>query len=241
MSTGSHSSSKFSSYSANSELSQHSQGSDNGNSDPNGSGGQSRFRDRNEAWWSVGEFLEPGSRGAAGGITHQSAHLSLKGIRVFGRQEREEVWDLSDSLAELYEESQRSLGPFRKQTSENAANSAEVKQWLEKDTNNGFVRVYWPEGNGLDFEKSQLVPVTLSTTAQKVCILLGIPLNALHIQLNGDIIRRLDPYEHPLVIQNDYLNKMGFTDMGRVQEEGPTEEIGYFIRFYSGMFLFQSM
>lgn len=46
--------------------------------------------------------------------------------------------------------------------------------------------------------------------------------------------RRLDPYEHPLVLQNEYLSKIGFHDVYRIQKEGLSVELGYLIRFYSG-------
>ena len=84
------------------------------------------------------------------------------------------------------------------------------------------------------YSKSQMVPCTLSTSAHKICLMLGISLNALHVQLNGDIIRRLDPYEHPLVLQNEYLAGLGYNDIVRIQEEGTKEDLGYLIRFYAG-------
>ena len=48
------------------------------------------------------------------------------------------------------------------------------------------------------------------------------------------MIRRLDPYEHPLVLQNEYLSKIGFYDVYRMQLEGLCADLGYLIRFFSG-------
>ena len=188
-------------------------------------------RDRTEAWWSVNKYLD--SRN----LTHQSAKFSLTGNRVFGNH-REEVWDLSDSLMELYEAIQRKEGTGIQQIKRmrNDPNNlhVDVGDWLSKDISHGFIRVYAPDMT--NFFNSRLVPVTLSTTVQQVTHSLGLSMNSLHIQLSGDIIRRMDTYEHPLVIQNDYLNGLGYDDITRIQEEGVKQELGYLIRFYSGGF-----
>jgi hypothetical protein len=185
-------------------------------------------RDLAEAWWSVGEFLESKN------LTHQSAKFTLTGNRVFGNQ-REEIWDLSDSLMELYETIQRTEGggvQQIKRTRNEKSRHMDINDWLSKDISHGFIRVYAPDMT--NFMNSRLVPVTLSFTVQQVAHSLGLSMNALHMQLNGDIIRRMDAYEHPLVLQNDYLTGLGFDDITRIQEEGAKEELGYLIRFYSG-------
>ena len=188
-------------------------------------------RDSAEAWWSVGEYLEGRQ------VTHQSAKFTLTGNRVFGNLEtKEEVWDLSDSLAELYEATiaeQEAQSPSLPSKRHKGVDSHEdIAEWLLKDTSNGFIRVYPPDMNC--FRNSQLIPCTLSTTAHKICLMMGIAVNALHIQLNGDKVRRLDPYEHPLVVQNEYLTGMGFGDVTRIQEAGTKEDLAYLVKFYSG-------
>ena len=203
--------------------------------------------DQSDAWWSIGEFSDRGRQ-----MTHQSAKLTLTGNRVFGQGHSEDVWDLSDSLAELYDVAARQLqhatttadhvGANKKK---NAASSTSMTShatyhpqqtnthdWLNANPGNGFIRVYPPDMSV--FGNSQLVPCTLSTTAHKVCLALGLAVNALHIQLNGDKVRRLDPYEHPLVIQNEYLATLGFADERRIQEEGAKEDLAYQVKFYSG-------
>ncbi len=238
MSVGSHGSSHFSTTSYHS-------GSSGGN-DPGGgdlSDGVSQesssnsavlnksYRDRTQAWWSVGEYLE---NGRTAPLTHQSAKLTLTGNRVFGNY-KEDLWDLSDSLLELYEANQDANVSATLQLAKKSKaldKSVNVKDWLSKDTTHGFIRVYAPD---VQYTKSQLVPCTLSTSAHKICLLLGISLNALHVQLNGDVIRRLDPYEHPLVLQNEYLAGLGYNDIIKIQEEGSQDDLGYLIRFYAGI------
>ena len=188
------------------------------------------YRERTQAWWSVGEYLENG-HGAP--LTHQSAKFTLTGNRVFANY-KEELWDLSDSLMELYEANQTANLNATLQIAKKGKHlnkHVDVREWLMKDTTHGFIRVYAPE---TDFSKSQLIPCTLSTSAHKICLMLGISLNALHVQLNGDIIRRLDPYEHPLVLQNEYLAGLGYNDISRIQNDGVGEDLGYLIRFYAG-------
>ena len=191
------------------------------------------YRERTQAWWSVGEYLE---NGRTKPLTHQSAKLTLTGNRVFGNNYSEDLWDLSDSLLELYEANQNANLTATLQLTKKSKildRDVNVQEWLSKDTTHGFLRVFAPDA---EYSKSQLVPCTLSTSAHKVCLLLGISLNALHVQLNGDVIRRLDPYEHPLVLQNEYLAGLGYNDIIRIQEEGPNVDLGYLIRFYAGAF-----
>ena len=66
------------------------------------------------------------------------------------------------------------------------------------------------------------------------CYIVGVPPNSLHVQFGGDLIRRLDPDEHPLVLQNEYLSKIGYHGVYRIQLEGLSVELGYLIRFFSG-------
>ncbi|XP_021366210.1 PH domain leucine-rich repeat-containing protein phosphatase 2-like isoform X2 [Mizuhopecten yessoensis] len=176
-----------------------------------------------EAWWSVGGFLEQG-------LTHQSVGLSLH------KHGDEETWDLSDSLADLYHEvnkrDKESLDQSNEEEEEpdnnNKAYSID-KQWIDQDTSNGFIRVF--DSNS---ESSRLYPSTLSTTAQKICLQCGRPPNSLHIQFNGDIIRRLEPFDCPLALQNEYLQKIGYRDIHKIQEMGSNDSIPWLVKFYAG-------
>lgn len=235
MSTGSRSSSHFSQSSGQSSGSHSDHASDPSeeqDSDATSIITPGTYRERTQAWWTVGEYLENGRVPA---LTHQSAKFTLTGNRVFANQ-KEELWDLSDSLMELYEANQTANLNATLQITKKGkhlSKNVDVKDWLSKDTTHGFIRVFAPEA---DSQRSQLVPCTLSTSAHKICLMLGISLNALHVQMNGDIIRRLDPYEHPLVLQNEYLAGLGFNDISRIQQEGVNEELGFLIRYYAGEF-----
>ena len=188
-----------------------------------------------ETWWSIGVG---GQKGLGIPLTHQSAKLTMTGNRVFhGR--KEDVWDLTDSLAELYEHEHRleSISVYGQHSRllDREVKSVNISDWIALDTGNGFIRVYSPEMS--NFHNSQLVPCSLSTTVHKIGLQLGTSSTSLHVQLNGDIVRRLDPHELPLVIQNDYLAGLGFTNITRIQEEGAKEELAYLIKFYSGIYI----
>lgn len=182
------------------------------------------YRPVSDAWWSVGEYMQPG-------ITHQSVVLSLRGTGRSYMPEEDEPWDLSDSLADMYEKIMNEMHPQLPRHKTSREKASDIRNWLAKDMTNGFIRVYVPDTN---FNKSYLLPLSLNTPAHRVCLVLGIPPNSLHVQLNGDIIRRLDPYENPLVIQNEYLATIGYNDVTRIQEEGAKPELGFLIRFYTG-------
>ena len=188
------------------------------------------YRDRTEAWWSMGEFLNPGRNA---GLTHQSTKFSLTGDRVFSGDHQEEMWDLSDSLAELHDVVNRSSAADSLALRQRQDRDVNIADWIGADVGSGFIRVYPPNVNS--YATSYLIPCTLTTTAHQVCLMLGISLNSLHVQCNGDIIQRLDTYEHPLMLQNEYLVGIGYCDLDRIQEEGTCEDLGYLIRFYYGM------
>jgi len=124
------------------------------------------------------------------GITHQSVGLTL----AAKQKHDEEMWDLSDSLADLYQEVNKReqeavsrISMTTEQTEQQSENNNKLcmdRQWIDQDTSNGFIRVFYS-----DSESSRVYPCTLSTTAQKICYKCGRPPNSLHIQLNGDIIR----------------------------------------------------
>lgn len=171
-----------------------------------------------EAWWSVGEFLHQG-------ITHQSVGLSLHG------KNDDDTWDLSDSIADLYVEASEREKQEKDKIAEQLKDSkTEIdKKWLEKDTNNGFVRVFQP-----DSEVSKVFPCTFSTTAHKLCLQCGRPPNSMHIQLNGDIIRRLEPFDCPLAVQNEYLQNVGYKDNRKIQQMGLCPDLPWLVKFYAG-------
>jgi len=157
-------------------------------------------------WWNYGNRMKADPSPTGSTSTNRSARFTRAGDRMFytsnmgasaatsggssvrtsvvnrgGAHRGEEVWDLSDSLAELYEnEQQRQAAKLQ---TGNAAPSSEpatsqrvdVETWLSADPNNGFVRVYSAiagsggggrQGGGHGM--SRLVPCTTSTTAQKV-------------------------------------------------------------------------
>ena len=180
------------------------------------------------------------------GLTHQSVGLTLA-----NDSHVEETWDLSDSLADLFKEVNRRDRDASSQSrpgvggegggggaktqphprvAEDAWKHVDVSRWIGDDTSHGFIRVSSSE----NVDNSRLFPCTLSTTAQKICVQLGIPHNALHVQLNGDIIRRMEPFDCPLAVQNEYLASIGYTDVRRIQEEGAKEELSFLVKFYSG-------
>lgn len=190
---------------------------------------------RTEGWWTIGTA----GKGHGIPLTHQSARLSMTGNRVFSSHQ-EDLWDLTDSILELYENEHRlesllHLG-HRRRPVEFDMRGLSAQDWMARDASNGFVRVYAPDIS--NFTASQLVPCSLDTSVHKICIQLGININSLHVQLHGDVIRRLDPRELPLLLQNDYLVSLGYTDISRIQEEGHKEELAYLVKFYSGLSLY---
>jgi len=117
-------------------------------------------------------------------------------------------------------------------TGEGTTSKIDVASWLVADPGNGFVRVFAP--GGASVRASRSVPCTLATTAHKICLQLGIPGTSLHVQLAGDAVRRLEPHDRPLAIQNDYLMTLGYNNIAAMQAEGISDDLAYLVKFYSG-------
>lgn len=145
----------------------------------------------------------------------------------------EEIWDLSDSLADLYsrvnEENAAAANSFT--IHRDHSKDVDVKKWINEDTSHGFIRVFVPNS---DINTSRLIPCTLRTTAQRVCMQCGIPATSLHVQFNGDIITRMEPTDHPLAVQNEFLGNLGYSEPKKIQEQGYNNELHYLVKFYSG-------
>ncbi|EFO13374.1 hypothetical protein LOAG_15154 [Loa loa] len=61
--------------------------------------------------------------------------------------------------------------------------SSRKQEWLESGTEHGFIRLYAPTGS-----RSLIYPVTLQTTVQDICSILGF--ESLYLQIGGSKIRR---------------------------------------------------
>ncbi|CAN2389443.1 PH domain and leucine rich repeat protein phosphatase [Pristimantis euphronides] len=104
------------------------------------------------------------------------------------------------------------------------------REWLREEPSRGCVYVY-----GTDQTSSicdlHVVLCTVDTTASE--ILLSEGTESLYVQLNGDLVRRLEPQERPLHMIYKYLSDLGFRDTTRIQEEAAHSDLSCMIRFYN--------
>ncbi|XP_066438656.1 PH domain leucine-rich repeat-containing protein phosphatase 2 [Eleutherodactylus coqui] len=104
------------------------------------------------------------------------------------------------------------------------------REWLREDPSRGCVYVY-----GTDQTSSvcdlHVVLCTVDTAASE--ILLSEGTESLYVQLNGDLVRRLDPHERPLHMIYKYLSDLGFRDTTRIQEEAAHSDLSCMFRFYN--------
>lgn len=64
---------------------------------------------------------------------------------------------------------------------------------------------------------------------------MGLSGGSLHVQYAGDAtVRRLEPHDLPLVIQNDFLAGLGYRTVATLQAAGVAEELSYLVKFYAG-------
>lgn len=118
----------------------------------------------------------------------------------------------------------------------NQHNTSANDEWLSLDSNHGFIRLYDPSDASSSYTRSKLVPCTMWTTVEQICLRLNNDLNprSWYVQLNGDRVRHLRADERPLFIQHNYLLSIGFSSIQRLQQEGDKHDLGYLIRFLTG-------
>jgi len=187
--------------------------------------------DMSEGWWHETFVPSSCSTFTAPISGDDSCRVFRGGIARFAAEN--DVWDLSDSLVELYETEQRHEA-LRSSLSGSAAKAiphvSSVQSWISADRANGFIRIFPPDAVG----QSQLIPCSLSTTTHRLCLQLGISNSALHVQFSNGIVQRLEPQCYPLGIQNDFLANLGHSDIASIQEEGSSQEMQYLVKFFSG-------
>jgi len=186
--------------------------------------------DSSEGWWidtigqsSYSTFSTP--------ISDDSWRVFRGGIARFAAENN--LWDLSDSLVELYETEQRQeviRASLSGSTATTVPRISSAQSWLNADRANGFIRVFSPDSQ----RPSQLVPCSLSTTTHRLCLQLGISNSALHVQFSNGVVQRLEPQSYPLGIQNDFLANLGHSDIASIQEEGSSEDLEHLVKFFSG-------
>lgn len=176
-----------------------------------------------EVWWSMGEFFYQG-------FIYQSV-----GLFIYGKND-DDIWDLSDSIVDLYMEvSEREEQERDKFMGQLRELKIEVdRKWLEKDISNGFVRVFQS-----DSEVFKVFFCILLIFVYKFCLQCGRFLNFMYIQLNGDIIWRLELFDCLLVIQNEYFQNVGYKDIKKIQQMGLCFDFFWFVKFYVGKMMIQ--
>lgn len=190
-----------------------------------------------DGWWNLSQGM------TSYGVTpsHQNPRSTMAEKRVFTQQPTD-VWDLRDNVLELHENEHRLESNLRlNQTGDvnfehfsQHFSTEEINDWLSSDTRNGFIRVFPPDSNRIF--KSRLVACNTQTPVHVICRELGVGETAMHIQLNGDRIRRLESHEQPLCLQNDFLISLGHSNIVRVQKEGLHEDLHYLIMFHAGLY-----
>uniref|UniRef100_A0A8C9LIS7 PH domain leucine-rich repeat-containing protein phosphatase 2 n=1 Tax=Piliocolobus tephrosceles TaxID=591936 RepID=A0A8C9LIS7_9PRIM len=118
------------------------------------------------------------------------------------------------------------------------------RDWLREDVKRGCVYLYGADSTTATTTTTtsssssscssssdlHLVLCTVETPASEICA--GEGRESLYLQLHGDLVRRLEPTERPLQIVYDYLSRLGFDDLVRIQEEATNPDLGCMIRFY---------
>ena len=113
------------------------------------------------------------------------------------------------------------------QTNEQDGNDDELLSWIKQDPTRGVLRVHRPEGTFSD-----LVRCTVQTPADTImskCLT-----KELYVVYAGHFVKKLNVADCPLRIQSEYLRMVGYSDEGRIQEEGRHPELAQLIKFVTG-------
>lgn len=101
------------------------------------------------------------------------------------------------------------------------------KEWLESDPDHGFIRLFAPVGS-----RSLIYPVSLRTTVQDVCSILGF--ESLYLQIGGSKISNLTTADHPLKLQNEILSNIGYDTQAECMAVGDATHLTHIYCFYIG-------
>lgn len=101
----------------------------------------------------------------------------------------------------------------------------------------GWIRIYCgPYRDVIDAEESsRMVNVAAKATAVEVARELGLPAEyALWMQTGGNATCRMRPAEHPLIVQEEFCRRLGWSDASRRSRLAIDPQLKHLLRFYVG-------
>ena len=101
----------------------------------------------------------------------------------------------------------------------------------------GWIRIYCgPDRSEFSCEDpNRMVMVYANSTTLEIVKDMGLPADyTLWLQTGGEKSRRLDETEHPFVVQEEFLKKLGYIDESRRSRLGIDPDLKYLIRFHIG-------
>uniref|UniRef100_A0A0R3RN63 UBX domain-containing protein n=1 Tax=Elaeophora elaphi TaxID=1147741 RepID=A0A0R3RN63_9BILA len=119
------------------------------------------------------------------------------------------------------------LTKIRKQTKLERLTSSRKREWLESGAGHGFLRLYAPIGS-----RSLIYPVTLQTTVQDICSILGF--ESLFLQIGGCKISNLSMGDYPLQLQNQILTNIGYETQAECMAVGDAAHLTHLFCFFIG-------
>uniref|UniRef100_A0A915PXJ7 PPM-type phosphatase domain-containing protein n=1 Tax=Setaria digitata TaxID=48799 RepID=A0A915PXJ7_9BILA len=105
--------------------------------------------------------------------------------------------------------------------------SSRKREWLESGLEHGFIRLYAPVG-----PRSLIYPVTLRTTVQDICSILGF--ESLYLQIGGSRISNLTAGTCPLQLQNQILSNIGYETQAECMDIGDAAHLTHIFCFFIG-------
>lgn len=101
----------------------------------------------------------------------------------------------------------------------------------------GWIRIYCgPDRSEFSCEDpNRMVMVYANSTTIEIVKDMGLPADyTLWIQIGGEKSRRLDETEHPFLVQEEFLKKLGYLDESRRSRLGIDPDLKFLIRFHIG-------
>lgn len=101
----------------------------------------------------------------------------------------------------------------------------------------GWIRIYCgPDRSEFSCEDpNRMVMVYANSSTIEIVKDMGLPADyTLWVQIGGEKSRRLDETEHPLLVQEEFLKKLGYSDESRRSRLGIDPDLKYLIRFHIG-------
>lgn len=135
--------------------------------------------------------------------------------------------NLHDSSKSRLRKKDVSINFYEYADSAQESSEESLSTWMGQDPRRGVIRVYQPGSS-----YSDVVRCTVDTEGDEVmgrCLV-----TELYLHYGTGLIRQVNVWDKPLLMQNEFLKSLGFSNIRRIQKEGMKTDLAPLFKFVAG-------